>query len=36
MICVNQVTKLHFRGARIFEAVMEELLSKGMKNAQNV
>ncbi|GAU45410.1 hypothetical protein TSUD_243210 [Trifolium subterraneum] len=32
---VNRETKLHFRGARIFEAVMEDLLAKGMKNAQN-
>ncbi|AES96880.1 pectin acetylesterase 8 [Medicago truncatula] len=32
---VDPVTKLHFRGARIFEAVMEELLAKGMKKAQN-
>ncbi|PNX88380.1 notum-like protein, partial [Trifolium pratense] len=32
---VNPETKLHFRGARIFEAVMEDLLAKGMKNAQN-
>jgi len=27
---------LHFRGARIFAAVMEDLLAKGMKNARNV
>jgi len=27
---------LHFRGARIFSAVMEELLAKGMKNVKNV
>ncbi|RDX84315.1 Pectin acetylesterase 8, partial [Mucuna pruriens] len=32
---VNPTTKLHFRGARIFAAVMEDLLAKGMKNAQN-
>ncbi|XP_022631636.1 pectin acetylesterase 8 isoform X1 [Vigna radiata var. radiata] len=32
---VNPVTKLHFRGARIFAAVMEDLLAKGMKNARN-
>ncbi|KAH1266691.1 Pectin acetylesterase 8 [Glycine max] len=32
---VNPVTKLHFRGARIFNAVMEDLLAKGMKNARN-
>ncbi|XP_047262220.1 pectin acetylesterase 8 isoform X2 [Capsicum annuum] len=28
-------TNLHFRGARIFEAVMDELLAKGLKNAKN-
>lgn len=33
---VNPITKLHFRGARVFLAVMEELLAKGMKNAENV
>lgn len=27
--------KIHFRGARIFDAIMEELLTKGMKNASN-
>jgi len=27
---------LHFRGARVFAAVVEDLLAKGMKNAQNV
>ncbi|CAI8588353.1 unnamed protein product [Vicia faba] len=32
---VNPVTKLHFRGARVFNAVMKDLLAKGMKNAQN-
>ncbi|GAY53515.1 hypothetical protein CUMW_149750 [Citrus unshiu] len=32
---VNPETNLHFRGARVFEAVMEDLLAKGMKNAQN-
>ena len=30
------MTKLHFRGGRIFNAVMEDLLAKGMKNARNV
>ncbi|KAL0312314.1 UNVERIFIED_CONTAM: Pectin acetylesterase 8 [Sesamum radiatum] len=29
------VTKLHYRGARVFLAVMEDLLAKGMKNAEN-
>ncbi|KAL3632397.1 hypothetical protein CASFOL_025381 [Castilleja foliolosa] len=29
------VTKLHYRGARIFLAVIEDLLAKGMKNAEN-
>ncbi|KAL2348777.1 hypothetical protein Fmac_002777 [Flemingia macrophylla] len=32
---VNPETKLYYRGARIFAAVMEDLLAKGMKNAQN-
>ncbi|PKI45133.1 hypothetical protein CRG98_034517 [Punica granatum] len=32
---VNHVTKLHFRGARIWLAVIEDLLAKGMKNAEN-
>ncbi|XP_019156704.1 PREDICTED: pectin acetylesterase 8-like [Ipomoea nil] len=32
---VNPVNNLHFRGARIFQAVMEDLLAKGMKNARN-
>ncbi|KAL2472257.1 Pectin acetylesterase 8 [Abeliophyllum distichum] len=32
---VNRVTNLHFRGARIFLAVIEDLLAKGMKNAEN-
>ncbi|CAA3010421.1 pectin acetylesterase 8-like [Olea europaea subsp. europaea] len=32
---VNPVTNLHFRGARIFLAVIEDLLAKGMKNAEN-
>ncbi|KAL2333927.1 hypothetical protein Fmac_015140 [Flemingia macrophylla] len=32
---VNSTTNLHFRGARIFSAVMEELLAKGMRNAKN-
>ncbi|KAL2901886.1 Pectin acetylesterase 8 [Bienertia sinuspersici] len=32
---VNPATKLHFRGARIWHAVMEDLLLKGMKNAKN-
>ena len=31
-----QDTNLHFRGARVFLAVMEDLLMKGMKNAENV
>ncbi|KAK7360572.1 hypothetical protein VNO77_02578 [Canavalia gladiata] len=32
---VDPATNLHFRGARIFAAVIEDLLAKGMKNAQN-
>ncbi|CAN0840509.1 Pectin acetylesterase 8 [Linum grandiflorum] len=30
-----QVTNSHFRGARVWLAVMEDLLAKGMKNAEN-
>ncbi|XP_019421189.1 PREDICTED: pectin acetylesterase 8-like isoform X1 [Lupinus angustifolius] len=33
---VDPATNLHFRGSRVFVAVIEELLAKGMKNAQNV
>ncbi|MCE3051002.1 hypothetical protein HAX54_048712 [Datura stramonium] len=32
---VDPVTNLHFRGARTFEAVMDDLLAKGLKNAKN-
>ncbi|KAL8264009.1 hypothetical protein R6Q59_022139 [Mikania micrantha] len=32
---VNPKTNLHFRGAKIFYAVIEDLLAKGMKNAEN-
>ncbi|XP_050234192.1 pectin acetylesterase 8-like isoform X2 [Mercurialis annua] len=32
---VNPATNLHFRGARIWLAVIEELIAKGMKNAEN-
>ncbi|KAI3804559.1 hypothetical protein L1987_26193 [Smallanthus sonchifolius] len=32
---VDPKTNLHFRGARIFRAVIEDLLAKGMKNAEN-
>ncbi|XP_060168230.1 pectin acetylesterase 8-like [Lycium barbarum] len=32
---VDPATNLHFRGARIFEAVLEDLLAKGLKNAKN-
>ncbi|KAK6251631.1 Pectinacetylesterase/NOTUM - like 2 [Theobroma cacao] len=32
---VNPVTNLHFRGARVWLAVMEDLLAKGMRNAEN-
>ncbi|KAH9320731.1 hypothetical protein KI387_015370, partial [Taxus chinensis] len=31
---VNQVTKLHFRGKRIWQAVMEDLLAAGMDKAR--
>ncbi|XP_019153374.1 PREDICTED: pectin acetylesterase 8-like [Ipomoea nil] len=32
---VDPATNLHFRGARIFPAVINDLLAKGMKNAKN-
>ncbi|XWS49415.1 hypothetical protein CRYUN_Cryun12cG0001600 [Craigia yunnanensis] len=32
---VDPVTNLHFRGARVWLAVMEDLLAKGMRNAEN-
>ncbi|VFR03562.1 unnamed protein product [Cuscuta campestris] len=32
---VNPKTNLHFRGARVFVAVIEELLANGMKDAKN-
>ncbi|KAK4359608.1 hypothetical protein RND71_021837 [Anisodus tanguticus] len=32
---VDHATNLHFRGARIFEAVIEDVLEKGLKNAKN-
>ncbi|KAH0647510.1 hypothetical protein KY290_033507 [Solanum tuberosum] len=32
---IVQATNLHFRGARIFSAVMEDLFSKGLKDAKN-
>ncbi|KAK4344033.1 hypothetical protein RND71_037127 [Anisodus tanguticus] len=32
---VDPATNLHFRGARIFTTVMDELLAKGLKNAKN-
>ncbi|KAL8536627.1 hypothetical protein ACS0TY_011995 [Phlomoides rotata] len=32
---VNPTTKLYFRGARVFVAVIEDLLAKGMKSAKN-
>ena len=31
-----QTTKLHYRGARIWQAVMDDLLAKGMDKAENV
>ncbi|GER56205.1 pectinacetylesterase family protein [Striga asiatica] len=33
---VDPVTNLHYRGSRIFKAIVEELLTKGLQNAQNV
>ncbi|KAK2355307.1 pectin acetylesterase [Trifolium repens] len=32
---MNQATNLYYRGGRIFVAVIEDLLAKGMKNAKN-
>ncbi|KAA3469584.1 Notum [Gossypium australe] len=32
---LKMVTNLHFRGARVWLAVVEDLLSKGMRNAEN-
>uniref|UniRef100_A0A2P2LP74 Pectin acetylesterase n=1 Tax=Rhizophora mucronata TaxID=61149 RepID=A0A2P2LP74_RHIMU len=32
----DQATKLHFRGARIWLAVVEDLMAKGMRHAENV
>ncbi|KAL7122501.1 hypothetical protein ACP275_01G049200 [Erythranthe tilingii] len=32
---VDPTTNLHYRGARIFRAVIDDLLAKGMKNAKN-
>ncbi|KAK6137200.1 hypothetical protein DH2020_029054 [Rehmannia glutinosa] len=32
---VDSETNLHYRGSRIFSAVIDELLEKGFKNAQN-
>ncbi|XP_050103023.1 pectin acetylesterase 8-like isoform X2 [Malus sylvestris] len=31
---VDPATNLHFRGARVFRAIIDDLLAKGMKNAQ--
>ncbi|XP_051119505.1 pectin acetylesterase 8-like [Andrographis paniculata] len=33
---VDPKTNLHYRGARVFVAIVEDLMAKGMKNAQNV
>ncbi|KAI3692354.1 hypothetical protein L6452_32168 [Arctium lappa] len=33
---VDPATNLYFRGARVFNVIVEELMSKGMKDAQNV
>ncbi|XP_069146264.1 pectin acetylesterase 8-like [Solanum lycopersicum] len=32
---IDPATRLHYRGARIFKAIMEELLAQGMKKSQN-
>ncbi|XP_044466722.1 pectin acetylesterase 8-like [Mangifera indica] len=31
---VNPATNLHYRGARVFHAVLEDLMAKGMENAE--
>jgi hypothetical protein len=33
---IIQVHKLHYKGAKIFNVVVKDLLAKGMKNASNV
>ncbi|KAI3804599.1 hypothetical protein L1987_26274 [Smallanthus sonchifolius] len=33
---VNPANNIYFRGARVFNAIVEELMGLGMKNAQNV
>ncbi|EEC73846.1 hypothetical protein OsI_08601 [Oryza sativa Indica Group] len=33
---VDPATKLHYRGARVWQAVMDDLLAKGMNSANNV
>lgn len=32
---VDPATNLHYRGARVFAAIIDDLLAKGMKNAEN-
>lgn len=32
----NQSTNLHYRGARVWQAVIEDLLAKGMNKAENL
>ncbi|XP_031394808.1 pectin acetylesterase 8-like isoform X2 [Punica granatum] len=32
---VDPATNLHFRGARVFHAIIDNLLARGMKNAEN-
>ncbi|KAK4744879.1 hypothetical protein SAY87_011191 [Trapa incisa] len=32
---VDPITNLHFRGARVFQAIIDDLLSRGMKKAEN-
>lgn len=33
---LDQATNLHFRGGRVFRAIIDDLLAKGMINAKNV
>jgi O-palmitoleoyl-L-serine hydrolase len=33
---VFKATNLHFRGARVFDVIIQELLGKGMKSASKV
>ena len=36
LFLIIQVHKLHYKGAKIFNVIVKDLLAKGMKNASNV